>query len=229
MNPLRKLYRSSSKFLLTALGLHIINYNNNVLKHDRALIKLLTDLRIEGTAFQSFEELHNIYRFSKSVSALPGAYAEVGVYKGGTALLLGRHKGVKTLQLFDSFEGMKTSSEHDIHLAGDFDNTSLEQVRRYLQGIENVEFYKGWFPETTKGLENTTYAFVHLDVDLYQSTKDALEFFYPRLTSGGMILSHDFNSLSCPGVSKAFLEFFEGKAERPVELAGTTQCLVIKK
>lgn len=65
---------------------------------------------------------------------------------------------------------------------------------------------------------------VHLDVDLYQPTHDALEFFYPRVNQGGIFLIHDY--LWAEGVRKAVQEFFAGRPEPIPELAGTYGCIV---
>jgi hypothetical protein len=62
------------------------------------------------------------------------------------------------------------------------------------------------------------FCFVHLDVDVYQSTLDGLEFFFPRLQTGGVLLSHDYNSVSCPGVRRAFDEYFNGTVQDVVPL-----------
>ena len=69
------------------------------------------------------------------------------------------------------------------------------------------------------------YAFVHFDVDLYEGTKACLEYFYPRMIPGGIMLSHDYSILA--GVSQAFHEFLEDKEEPLLELP-STQCMVIK-
>lgn len=45
-------------------------------------------------------------------------------------------------------------------------------------------------------------------MDLYQPTIEGLKFFYPRMSSGGIILVHDYNNVRWPGVSKAVNEFF---------------------
>jgi len=229
MNLLRKIYRVSEKNILKVFGLHLGNYRNNLVTDHTETVDFLMSLRVEGRVFQSFEELMNVYGLAKTTSALEGDIAEVGVFKGGTAKVLALSKGSRLIRLFDSFEGMRATSSYDGHRPGDFSDTSLESVQQYLHGIQGIHFYKGWFPETTRGLEETKYSFVHLDVDLYQSTLDALLFFYPRLVSGGMILSHDFNSRTCPGVSKAYKDFFSDKPEAVIELSGTTQCLIVKK
>ena len=67
---------------------------------------------------------------------------------------------------------------------------------------------------------------MHLDVDLYESTRAGLEFFYPRMTPGGIIISHDY--LSADGVNRAFQEIFASKPERPLELVSGYQCMIVK-
>ena len=178
---------------------------------------------------QILEELLNIYQLAKNTSHLDGDIAEVGVYKGGSAKLLAIWKGKRSLHLFDSFQGMASTSKNiDIHRVGDFNDTSFEAVKQYLFEFDNLYLHKGWFPCNSELVKNNRFSLVHLDVDLYQSTLDALNFFYERMVRGGIILSHDYNSLSCPGVVKAFDEFFKDKEEAIIELGGTSQCLVVK-
>lgn len=57
---------------------------------------------------------------------------------------------------------------------------------------ENIEIRRGIFPETSVGLENERYCFVHLDVDIYSSTRFGLEYFYNRMVTGGNIVIDDF-------------------------------------
>ena len=66
---------------------------------------------------------------------------------------------------------------------------------------------------------------MHLDVDLYRSTLQCLEYFWPRVLPGGVLLSHDYSIL--PGVKQAFTEFTERTPEKVIELP-TTQCMLIK-
>ncbi len=70
-----------------------------------------------------------------------------------------------------------------------------------------------------------TYCFVHFDVDLYEGTRGCLEYFYPRMQRGGIMISHDYSVLA--GVEKAFQEFFEDKPEEIIDQP-TTQCMIIK-
>ena len=70
--------------------------------------------------------------------------------------------------------------------------------------------------------------FVHLDLDIYESTYKSLEFFYPRMVAGGIIVSHDYSNLTVPAVRRAFTEFFKDKRE-PVIPLWDTQCTVVKQ
>ena len=78
---------------------------------------------------------------------------------------------------------------------------------------------------TLEALTNRIFSFVHLDVDTYESTRDALQFFYPRMSPGGFLISHDY--LNATGVRRAFDEYFADKPEPIVRIA-ETQCLIAK-
>jgi len=71
-----------------------------------------------------------------------------------------------------------------------------------------VKPVKGWIPDSF-GEEHAgrAYAFVHLDVDLYEPTKASLEFFYARMPQGGVIVVDDYASATFPGARLAVEEF----------------------
>lgn len=158
------------------------------------------------------------------VSSLRGEAAEVGVYKGGTAKIMAKAMPGRTVNLFDTFEGMPETSKFDVpkrgkgHQPGDFSDTSLEAVNEYLQGY-NVHFWPGVFPDSARLLpDDTEFVLVHVDVDIYESTKAVCEFFWPRLVDGGIMVFDDYNAPRCPGTNKAVNKFFDGVAE--IETSG---------
>jgi len=154
---------------------------------------------------------------------IPGDLAELGVYKGETAKLIHHLIPDRNLYLFDSFSGLpKQVIREDCDgtvrpQTVKFDNTTPDEVLAYINGNKLITIKEGIFPETATGLEERTFAFVHVDADLYQSTLDALQFFYPRLSPGGMILLHDYNH-NWEGVEKAINEFSETIPEGIAEL-----------
>lgn len=141
---------------------------------------------------------------------IPGSVAEAGVYKGGCARLLATIFQDKEILLFDSFEGMKEndSDPTGLHKVGDFSDTSLESVQEFLRDKPNCKFFPGWFPDTASSLKDETFAFVHADMDYYQSTVSCIEVFWPRLNPGGIMVFDDYEWVACPGVKKALDEYF---------------------
>jgi O-methyltransferase len=214
------------------LGLVITKFQFLILyfykeKNDIDLIKLVKN-EVNFTIFPN--EAYIILSLAKNLAKLDGDMAEVGVYQGGSSKIICSVKGEKNLHLFDTFEGLPNVSEIDTHFGNkfwktkQFNNTSLDNVKKYLSEFNNVFFYKGLFPNNSNPVKDTKFSFVHLDVDLHKSTKDCLEFFYPRLVSGGIILTHDYHS---QGVKTAFKEFSKKEKISLLEMSGT-QCLIIK-
>ena len=171
-------------------------------------------------------EAYQIFMAVTRTKHIAGDLAEVGVYRGGSAKLIREANGIKTLHLFDTFEGLPAVEAIDQPQfnKGQF-AASFDHVTNYLREYKNVHFYKGLFPSTAKTVENKEFSFVHFDVDTYESTRSCLDFFYSRMNRGGIILSHDYTSAA--GVHRAFDEFFSDKPEPVIEMSGT-QCLVVK-
>lgn len=177
------------------------------------------------TQTMGVDEAYVIHAAVLATAKLRGDIAEVGVFRGGTAKVICQAKGERPLHLFDTFEGLPAPGEIDTAFQQGQYACSLENVREYLRGFPGVLFYKGYFPGTAGPVEDRRFSLVHLDVDLYTSTLQALEFFYPRMEPGGIIISHDYVEFA--GVRNAFDEFFEHKPETVLELSGN-QCVVTK-
>lgn len=195
---------------------------------DRCL-QLIRLPEIDNKLPQTEECCHNFWSLCKATERLGGCVAEFGVYKGASARILCDAKGERPIHLFDTFCGLpKTNPEIDTgHVEGDFNDTSFEEVSRLLEGQDGVHFHQGLFPDSASGLGSLRFSFVHLDVDIHKSALDGLRWFYPRLLSGGMILSHDYMWEGTPGVELAFDQFFR-TMDVPVVRLHEIQCLVIK-
>ena len=137
-----------------------------------------------------------------------------------------KQRRVSSPALAESSAPAETDAE--LHL-GRFEQNqfscSLNDVRNYLGSFARVHFHQGLFPATGRAVEQEKFSFVHSDVDLYASTQSVLEFFYPRLVPGGIILTHDF--ATCHGPHQAFTEFFADRPEPLIELPGD-QAMVVK-
>jgi O-methyltransferase len=173
-------------------------------------------------------KMYSLYQFARSVASLPGEAAELGVFRGGSARVLGTVFRGRTLHLFDTFSGMPFHDPaRDYHLSGDFQDTSLAAVQAFLHDVDGLVFHQGTFTETLPSVADRTFAFVHIDADLYASVRECCEFFYPRMTRGGILLFDDYGFVSCPGAREAVDAFFATRPEVPVYLL-TGQCLVVR-
>lgn len=144
---------------------------------------------------------------------IPGALAELGVYRGDFAWQMNALFPERKLYLFDTFEGFDArdvSAEREKSGANaqpnDFADTSVEAVLARLPHREAASVRRGYFPETAEGLEER-FALVSLDADLYAPTLAGLRWFYPRMSRGGVILLHDYNSSRFCGVKKAVADY----------------------
>lgn len=164
---------------------------------------------------------------------IPGDLAELGVYKGNTAVLLAefaRAKG-RRVYLFDTFQGFSPRDIRgmDADKKAEFADTSLASVQS-LVGSEGVEYVVGHFPGSTASIaRESAFCMVHLDCDLYLPMKAGLDYFYPRLAPGGFLVVHDYSSLNWDGAERALDEFLADKPERLVPIPDKSGTAVIRK
>ena len=154
------------------------------------------------------------------------------MWKGATSKFIHSNSPHRTLHLFDTFSGF---AESDVQNAKNADairfrDTSIDDVKRRLGDCTDVVFHPGHFPETAVGLESERFALVMIDLDLYKPTVAALEFFYPRLESGGYAFLHDYNSPeSDHAVRRALDPFLAGQTEHLIELPDRWGSVVFRK
>ena len=127
----------------------------------------------------------------------------------------------RTHFIFDSFEGTSEPSAEDGRYWSEGDlSAGLDTVRDNLSEFDNVSFHKGWIPERFPDVEDRRFSFLHIDVDLYEPTRDSVAFFYPRMSDGGIILCDDYGSTFCSGATKAIDEYLADKPEKMISLSG---------
>lgn len=179
------------------------------------------------------------WSLAKSVKHLIGDSVECGVLYGATSYLI--CEAFKDSQsykhhIFDSFEGLSEPEEfdkpkeqrtfewkkHDLSVGEDV-------VRKNLSAYNFVNYYKGWIPTRFNEVKDLKFKFVHVDVDLYQPTKDSLDFFYDRLVPGGVLLCDDYGFESCEGAYRSFNELAERNKLSGIIHLPTGQGFLIKK
>ncbi len=155
-------------------------------------------------------------------SQIEGDVLEVGVWRGGTAGVMAKKlskvASQKKIYLADTFTGVvKAGDEDSQYSGGEHADTSEQTVVDLLSKnleLKNFEILKGIFPEDTADRVNPPkLCFCHVDVDVYQSTKDIVEWIWPRLSVGGMIVYDDFGWIDTDGVIK-FVNEEKAKPDR---------------
>lgn len=144
-----------------------------------------------------------------------GAIAECGVYRGWFAGYMSRLMPDRKIYLFDTFSGFddRDIDEKEKNDSGEFrercplNDASVEMTLKNIAYRKNAIVRKGYFPDTTVGLENEKFALVSLDTDLYKPIYAGLEFFWERLNPGGYIFVDDLGHKDLKGVRKAILDF----------------------
>jgi len=196
--------------------------------------------------FQRFQTRHLIMQYFLDTLPVPGARAECGAYRGATGLLLchvwrSRDPQFKGGDFFliDSFSGTSRSVAQDLipvraeggatrmepfFPAGKTDVTP-DMVRGFFSDYPEARVCPGWIPEVFSTLPDRQWAFVHLDLAIFEPTLAALDYFYPRLASGGVILCD--GSVFCPGADAAWRQFCTQR-DLPYAVLGHRESVLIK-
>ncbi len=216
------LYQIIQSVLLGILAVYVVyyvytllfdkNYQPKLWKHAVKEKNISAELQAAEKKYKDKARFFNFWFQTERLKDIPGAFAELGVYKGDSAYVLHLMDPSREFHLFDTFEGFTEKDLADetgkaaTYTKHNFADTSIERVREKLNSGKFV-FHKGYFPDSASGLEDSIhFALVNMDVDLYNPTKAGLEFFYPRLVPGGVIMVHDYNP-DWPGIMKAVDEF----------------------
>ena len=164
------------------------------------------------------------------VESLPGDTAECGAYQGASSWLICDkfQESDKAHFIFDSCEGLSSPAkiDGDYWTKGDL-RASEQLLRENLSSFSQVRILRGWIPERFPDVSDRRFCFVHIDVDLYQPTFDSLNFFYPRLVRGGIILLDDHGFINCPGATNAVDEIMKDKPEKVIDVP-TGQAFIVK-
>lgn len=175
--------------------------------------------RIHNISAICANRLFSLYHTACMANRLPGDIVECGVWRGGSAYLLLRATS-KRVHLFDSFSGLPEPQACDIPtddisfnaFAGkfSFSEGNLEQYVRDLLSdyLQRLCIYKGWFADTLLSSQASQYSMVHLDCDFYQSYRECLEYFVPRIVASGFLVCDEYSFDNLPGARKAVDDYF---------------------
>ncbi len=166
---------------------------------------------------------------------LSGCIAECGVFQGATLIpvtySLNKAQDSRKIYGFDSFEGFGKDAEKESikdktgHIDLEttmFKNTSIALIQKKLKltqtKTDNLVLIKGFFEKSLYSASAEKFSFVHLDCDLASSYQTCLEFFYPRMNSGGYILFDEYLDPVYTSATETIDNFFADKPEKPIRI-----------
>jgi hypothetical protein len=156
---------------------------------------------------------------------ISGDIAECGCFLGGVgifmALMRDHLRMRKKIYLFDSFEGFPLGEEDitrgRVAKANRFVNI-LDDVkdnfRQTVPDIQDVEFIEGFVENTLPNHPVRDLCLLRLDTDFYNSTKTELDYLYPTLVRGGVLIVDDYGLFE--GARRATDEYFASTAYPPL-------------
>lgn len=164
---------------------------------------------------------------------IQGSVAEGGVFMGDFAKQINACFPDRRLYLFDTFDGFDMRDVEDEYAKGYSGYeaghllSSEETVKSVLPHPGKAIIRKGYFPETTLGVDDS-FIFVNLDFDLYNPTLAGLEFFWGKMVCGGVILVHDYFNVAYKGIEAAINEFCETKKTACIPIADEISVAFVK-
>lgn len=203
----------------------------------------------ELKAFHRYQAALILARYFAHTLDVPGERVECGVFSGFGSLLMCRLMRARQpgfdgtgFHLVDSFEGLSSPAAEDalelvekpgrgtVAVLG-FDKggfvAPIEYARAAMREFPGARIHKGWIPEVLAALPDAPFAFVHVDVDLYEPTRACLEHFYPRLAEGGVIVCDDYGAPRFPGAARAWDEYCDRRGI-PYVVLDTGQSIILR-
>jgi len=183
--------------------------------------------QIKGNTLVDIYRCYELWQLVKKVQSLnpQAAILEVGVWRGGTAGIMSQQlsdiKSSATIYLADTFSGVAKAGANDsFYTGGEHSDTSqqiVEDVLKNKSKYPNYRILKGIFPEDTAHeiKADEQFGLCHIDVDVYTSAKDILEWVWNKLIPGGVVVFDDYGFHSCTGVTK-LVEEYRNHADRQI-------------
>lgn len=215
----RPTYKGKANFNVDGLyyGFSFPQANYTPWQGDAAFLKIYE--QIKNNTLVDIYRCYELWQLVSKMNTLDPAAAilEVGVWRGGTAGIMAQQlanvKSTATIYLADTFTGVAKAGKNDAFYAGgEHSDTSQAIVEDLLQHKSQYTKYtilKGIFPDDTEQLIPATEKFglCHIDVDVYSSAKDILEWVWDKMIPGGVVVFDDYGFHTCTGVTRLVEEY----------------------
>lgn len=163
----------------------------------------------ENTLVDAYR-LYELWSLIAETAKVGGDIVEIGVWRGGSGCLMAKRElllsGPGTVYLCDTFKGVVKAGDVDSgYRGGEHSDTDTALVKTLARTLEctNTQLLVGVFPEQSGAhLSSERVRLLHVDVDVYQSAKDTVEYLWERIPPGGVIVFDDYGFVGCDGVTR---------------------------
>lgn len=166
-----------------------------------------------GEIRRRYDRLWTLGQIANVTSSIEGDIAEMGVYTGASAAVMLANSTDSSYFGFDSFQGLsrpEIARDGEYWSAGDLSVPREVALRRLSRWASQVHLIEGWIPDCfSEVVRPVSFRLSHIDVDLYEPTRDSLEWASQRTVEGGLIVCDDYGFATCPGAKRAVDEFVE--------------------
>lgn len=188
--------------------------------------------KVKDFTMTSPERIVSLIRAVDYIKAnnIQGDIVECGVWKGGSIMAIlhtlkfNKDNNLRNIFLYDTFEGMTEPTDVDFSFKGNSAKeifkdklgnwclSSLDEVKKNISSVgypsDNIFYVKGKVEDTIPTVRvPKSIALLRLDTDWYESTLHELEYLFPKLVQGGIIIIDDYGHWS--GCKKAVDEYLE--------------------
>ncbi|HYM95411.1 MAG TPA: glycosyltransferase [Chitinophagaceae bacterium] len=182
--------------------------------------------------------LHTVLWAAHHCKNIEGDFVECGTNKGGFARAIIEYVDFisinKIFYLLDTFEGLVenllTDAEKSVgkkqHFEGVYEDC-YEQVKKTFSYFGNVKIVKGPVPDTLSEVKSDKIAFLSVDMNSLKPEVAALDYFWEKISKGGMIVLDDYAYVTCDLQYKAHNDWAEQKGIKILSLP-TGQGLIVK-
>jgi hypothetical protein len=167
-------------------------------------------------------------------NGVPGDIVEFGVFRGGTAAVLGqmiKDDPSRHLHLFDRWGDLPEPTEQDGHRKQQYSRSAipekiedqkgtLDSTKQVVEKVigfpgDRVHYYQGWYEDTLPKYPGSPIAFASVDCDYYESVKAVLAVCDRYASPGASFVSDDYGTW--PGAKQAIDEWL-ATTKRDVEM-----------
>jgi O-methyltransferase len=167
---------------------------------------------IQGFTLVDIYRCYELWELAERVANInpAAAFIEIGVWRGGTAAVVGKKLSLKNSKapfyLADTFKGVVKATDKDaVYTGGEHSDTTVDLVKGLLKdNYQHIKILEGIFPDDTGHLipADQQFGYCHIDVDVYQSAKEIVDWIWQKMVPGGVIVFDDYGFSTCTGITR---------------------------